>query len=115
MGKSDITIQGYHAHIYFRETTQETAEALHQMLGEMFQGRIKCHSIAYGPRGPHICSMFGIDIPIHELEFVLNFLIRNRGRHSILIHPVTGNELLDHTHNAMWLGTAQELDLSVLV
>ena len=115
MTKIDFKIQEYHAHIYFRDSTRETAEALHQKLGEAFGDKIKRNSIAYGPRGPHVPPMFGLDIPLSQFEPVLSFLIQNRGRHSVLIHPVSGHELLDHTHNAMWLGTPQELNLSVLV
>ena len=115
MAKANFKIMEYHAHIYFRDSTRETAELLHQRLSEVFGEKIKRHSISYGPRGPHVSPMFGLDIPSFELESVLGFLIQNRGRHSVLIHPVSGHELLDHTHNAMWLGAPQELDLSVLV
>ncbi|RYZ77553.1 MAG: hypothetical protein EOP04_30965 [Proteobacteria bacterium] len=58
--------------------------------------------------------MFGIDIPRSEFEGVVQYLMLNRGGHSILIHPVTDNELLDHTQHALWLGAPQPLNLSVL-
>lgn len=115
MAKNAAKIQEYHAHIYFTETTRSTAEELHAELGLVFGESIVRNSIAYGPRGPHVPNMFGIDIPLKVFEAVVSFLILNHGRHSVLIHPVTGNELLDHTHHALWLGERQPLDLSVLV
>jgi aromatic ring-cleaving dioxygenase len=92
-------IMGYHAHIYF----------------ESFRTIIRLHSLSDGPRGPHIGRMFGVDIPLDAFERVTRFLILNRGPHSILIHPLTGNELLDHTHNALWLGERQALNLAMLI
>lgn len=105
----------YHAHVYFTEATKATAEKLYEDLGRIFADRLVRNSIAYGPRGPHVTNMFGIDIPLREFEAVVSFLVVNHGRHSVLIHPVTGNELLDHSHHALWLGERQPLDLSVLV
>ncbi len=113
--KKQGEISAYHAHIYFDETTRETAEVLHLRLDEKFGQSINLYTLSNGPRGPHITRMFGVDIPIEIFESVLNFLILNRGPHAVLIHPVTGNELLDHTHNALWLGERQSLNLSVLV
>jgi aromatic ring-cleaving dioxygenase len=108
-------ITEYHAHVYFQESTRASAEALHAKLGEVFASKIHQYTIAYGPRGPHVQNMFGIDIPKDSFEAVLAFLILNHGPHSILFHPVSGNELLDHTHHALWLGEKQALNLGVLV
>jgi DOPA 4,5-dioxygenase len=108
-------ITEYHAHVYFQDSTKASAEALHAKLGELFAGKIHQYTIAYGPRGPHVQNMFGLDIPKDFIEPVLAFLILNHGPHSILIHPVSGNELLDHTHHALWLGEKQALNLGVLV
>jgi DOPA 4,5-dioxygenase len=32
----------------------------------------------------------------------------------VFVHPLTDNELLDHTDRAMWMGQVRPLDLSVL-
>ncbi|MBC7533265.1 MAG: 4,5-dioxygenase [Oligoflexus sp.] len=102
----------YHAHVYFQDSTRTSAEALHEKIGEVFGDRIHRNSIANGPRGPHVQNMFGLDIPKAQFEELLGFLLLNHGRHSILFHPVTDNELLDHTHHALWLGQPQALELS---
>ena len=108
-------IKEYHAHVYFQESTRKTAEELYERIGQLFGENIHRNSIASGPRGPHVQCMFGLDIPKVHFESVLAFLLVNHGRHPILFHPVTDNELLDHTHHALWLGQPQALDLSCLV
>lgn len=32
----------------------------------------------------------------------------------VFIHPVTGNDLLDHRDRAIWMGAIRPLDLSIL-
>lgn len=111
---SSTGIVEYHAHVYFQESTRATAQALYDRIGEIFGDRIHRNSIADGPRGPHVQNMFGLDIPKAHFEELLGFLLLNHGRHSILFHPVTDNELLDHTHHALWLGPVQALNLGCL-
>ncbi len=108
-------IREYHAHIYFNSDTRASVLKLYEALKEFGQGRIHLNTIADQPRGPHVPCMFGVDIPKDMFEAVFGFLLLNHGPHSVLFHPVTGNELLDHTHHAAWLGQVQPLNLSVLV
>jgi DOPA 4,5-dioxygenase len=74
----------------------------------------KIHTLSDGPRGPHAQPMFGVDIPKASLSRLLSFLLLRHGPHAVLIHPVSGDELMDHTHHALWLGERLALDLSVL-
>lgn len=108
-------IKAYHAHIYYSDETAASLHEIYAALQKFGAGRIHLNSIAKESRGPHVMRMFGVDIPKAELESVLGFLLLNHGPHSVLIHPVTKNELLDHTHHALWLGVPQALNLSVLV
>jgi aromatic ring-cleaving dioxygenase len=63
--------------------------------------------------------MFGVDIPAETLPEILGVLMKRHGPQAVLIHPVTGNELLDRTHHVLWLwlwlGQPQPLNLAVLV
>ena len=108
------TIREFHAHVYFTAETRASAVALRDRLAGLAGGRLVLHSVADGPRGPHVLPMFGVDIPKPDLPEVLGFLMLNHGPHSVLIHPVTGDELLDHTHHALWLGRREPLDLERL-
>jgi DOPA 4,5-dioxygenase len=107
-------INEYHAHVYFGAGTKSTALALRDRLKSEFADDITVHPVADGPRGPHTVPMFGVDIPLDYLSRVLGVLILHHGPHSVLIHPVTGHELLDHTHHALWIGSPQPLNLGVL-
>lgn len=100
--------------MYFEAGTQSSALKLRDRLKTEFADTITIYPMADGPRGPHIIPMFGVDIPLAQLTRVLGFLILYHGPHSVLIHPVTGHELLDHTHHALWLGCPQPLNLGVL-
>lgn len=40
--------------------------------------------------------------------------MQNHGNLSVLLHPLTRYEVLDHTHRAMFLGKELPLDVSVL-
>ncbi len=110
-----LNVKMFHAHVYYEASTRASADALRNHLIEISRGRLEIHTLSDGPRGPHVTPMFGVDIPAEALAEILGVLMTRHGPHSVLIHPVTGNELLDHTHHALWLGQPQPLNLAVLV
>lgn len=107
---TDIT--EFHAHVYFTPATRAQAASIRQRLVE--NPALTVYSLADGPRGPHLVTMFGVDIPKPHLPEVLGFLMLNHGDLPVLIHPVTANEVEDHTIHALWLGPPQPLDLGKL-
>lgn len=107
-------VDEFHAHVYYSPETRDSAVGLRAEVLGMAGGRLKVYTLSDGPRGPHVVPMFGVDIPRHDLPEVLSFLMMHHGPHAVLIHPVTDDELLDHTHHALWLGDRQPLNLSVL-
>lgn len=113
--RAGAAVVEYHAHVYYEAPTRAVAAALRDHLLAWSGAPLKVYTLSDGPRGPHVRPMFGVDVPRAEFAEVLAFLLLNHGPLSVLIHPVTGNELLDHTHHALWLGSPQPLDLSVLV
>lgn len=113
--ESSRVIHEFHAHVYYTPDTRASAVDLREALASAAGGRLTRYTLSDGPRGPHVTPMFGVDIPRDDLPEVLELLMRSHGPHPILIHPVTGNELLDHTHHALWLGPPQPLDLGKLV
>ncbi len=106
----DIT--QFHAHVYFAPATRLHAATLRERLLE--NPALKVHTLSDGARGPHLVTMFGVDIPKAQVPEVLGFLMLNHGDLPVLIHPVTANEVEDHTIHALWLGPPQRLDLSKL-
>lgn len=105
-------IKGYHVHIYFEQATFEQAKALCEAAGELFQVTVgRMHS---KPIGPHPCWSCQLAFSLDEYTNVLSWLALNRNGLTILIHPLTGNDLKDHTDHASWMGTPQILNLDAL-
>lgn len=111
--RSSNEVELFHAHVYYTAESRASIVRLHERM-KSFTPAATVHTLADGSRGPHVRGMFGIDIPKPMLAEILSFLVLNRGPHAVLLHPVTQNELLDHTQHALWLGPPQPLDLSIL-
>jgi len=107
----------YHAHIYFSAGERATAARLRERLrtakvgdplsGIRFVGELRDHKV-----GPHTVPQFEIHFEERLLPFVEPELVRSGLR--VLIHPLTLDDLGDHTHAGRWIGKPVELDLSVL-
>ncbi|HBO3685663.1 TPA: DOPA 4,5-dioxygenase family protein [Pseudomonas aeruginosa] len=105
-------IQGFHAHVYFDAQSIERARALCEEAARRFplkMGRV--HERPVGPHPDWSCQLafapevFGGLVPwlaIHRQDLV------------VFIHPVTGNDLVDHRDRAIWMGAIRPLDLSIL-
>jgi DOPA 4,5-dioxygenase len=66
------------------------------------------------PVGPHPIAQFRAIVPAGALEAALRWYMVHHGVHAVLIHPNSGDDVLDHTLHALWLGDALELDTSRL-
>ena len=101
----------WHAHIYFTDADRAEAAALRERFrGDprvLFTGRM-----VEGPVGPH-------PIPQYEIHFLapardaIVALIGVSGLRA-LVHPLTDDDLADHTTLGQWIGEPLALDLSVL-
>jgi DOPA 4,5-dioxygenase len=107
----------WHAHIYYDQHTWSAAETLHRQLGEMLkQGT--CDGLVLVGRmydkgvGPHPKPQFEIQFYEYAVPRIREIL-RAAGLTS-LVHPLTDDDLADHTTLAQWLGEPIPLDESVL-
>ena len=104
-------IKGYHAHIYFDASTIDQARALCEEAKQLFgvtMGRV--HERPVGPHPDWSCQLaFGPEL----VGIVLPWLALYRHGLVVFMHPDTGNDLLDHTDHAIWMGAIRPLDLSV--
>ena len=105
-------IKGYHAHVYFDEFTCYRATALCEEAGKLFA--VKVGRIHRKPVGPHPCWSCQLAFDCDRYADLLSWLALNRRGLTILIHPLTGNDLLDHTAYASWMGQPENLKLEVL-
>lgn len=107
----------YHAHIYYSPDERAVALNLRDKLRAVqpgdplselrFVGELRDHKA-----GPHIVSQFEIHFDERLLSAVEAELTRSGLR--ILIHPLTLDDLGDHTYLGRWIGEPVELDLTVL-
>jgi DOPA 4,5-dioxygenase len=107
----------YHAHVYYDLGDREAAEALHRRIsrsvdagelpGVLFVGEMRDRSV-----GPHPMPQFEIHFHEDALPGVLP-LIKASGLRA-LVHPLTDDDLADHTSLAQWIGEPLPLDVSVL-
>lgn len=101
----------YHAHIYVMPGQDGAAEALRDALaaetGVLFVGRM-----TEGKAGPHPIPQF----EAHFLKRSLGQLIPMIEASGLraLVHPLTDDDLADHTTLAHWIGEPVELDLATL-
>ena len=66
------------------------------------------------PTGPHPCGSYEVWTPIESLGKAMSFFMRRRSELTVLLHPLSGHAVEDHTGRAMWLGPEYRLNLNVL-
>jgi DOPA 4,5-dioxygenase len=102
----------YHAHIYYTQEDREAAAALRDRFSAgdpdvLFVGRMIDQGV-----GPH-------PIPQYEVHFLENArpdvvaAIEASGLRA-LVHPLTEDDLADHTSLAHWIGEPVDLDVTTL-
>lgn len=107
----------FHAHIYYPADERHAAEALRddfmrQSTGEgdpeiLFVGQMTEHGV-----GPHPLPQYEVHFLERSLPMVIA-AIESAGLRA-LVHPLTDDDLADHTTLARWIGEPLELDHSVL-
>ena len=103
----------FHAHIYYSAGERAAAEALRGHFlrraeaGILFVGRM-----TDGKIGPHPIPQFEIHFPEPSLPAVVSAIEQSGLR--ALVHPLTDDDLADHTDLARWIGEPLALDLAVL-
>jgi aromatic ring-cleaving dioxygenase len=108
-------IKGYHAHIYYDPAdpaTRATAERLRHGIGERFTARLgNWHD---DPVGPHPVAMYQVVFADDEFPRLVPWLMLNRDGLNVLVHPLSGDSVADHTRFALWLGQPLPLRIEVL-
>ena len=107
----------YHAHIYYDLDDRAAAERLHQEVSEskglggfanlLFVGEMRDENV-----GPHPKPQFEVHFLEDALSTVLP-LIKASGL-TALVHPLTHDDIADHTSSALWIGATLALDQTVL-
>src|SRR5262245_45602734 len=103
--------QPYHAHIYYEPDQRPAADRLLQRLAQskfvLFAGELRDE-----PVGPHPKAQLELHFREGAVPQVVA-LIKESGLRA-LVHPLTDDDLADHTSLGQWIGAPLPLDLSVL-
>ncbi len=101
----------YHAHIYFEGAERAAATALRNGFGDdpaiLFVG-----DMTDGAAGPHPIAQYEVHFLGQAVPAVVA-AIEAAGLRA-LVHPLTDDDLADHTTLAHWIGEPVELDVTVL-
>jgi DOPA 4,5-dioxygenase len=101
----------YHAHVYYSGQEADAASVLRGKLAAMpeilFVGRMMDRGV-----GPHPIPQFEAHFCAGAIEAVIG-LIEASGLRA-LVHPLTNDDLADHTKLGRWIGEPLELDVTVL-
>lgn len=111
--KNSVKFDYFHSHIYYTAETKPKAELLHKLLIQKFSTAVRVSALYDELMGPHPFFMFEADFKAELFLKVIHFLSEHREGLSILIHPLSGNSVLDHTDYAMFLGQKENLNLSI--
>ena len=102
----------FHAHVYYDSSSFYKAKVLVKKAYKINGVNVgKMHEKPVGPHPVWSCQLL---FDKGQLTNMLVWLLKNRDDLTIFIHPVTDNELLDHTDFAIWLGDRYELNLEAL-
>lgn len=107
----------YHAHIYYTAEQRPVAASLRARLlsanpsdplsAIKFVGELRDHKV-----GPHTMPQFEVHFDEPLVAVLEPELVRSGLR--VLIHPLTLDDLADHTRLGRWIGEPVDLDLTVL-
>jgi DOPA 4,5-dioxygenase len=107
----ETRIQDFHAHIYFDPAELERARSLAEAVRQHF-------GVAVGhfhqrPVGPHPRASVQLTVPTQKFGDVATWLAVNRAGLTIFAHASTGDDKVDHSHNVIWFGPSERLNLDL--
>ena len=103
-------IQGYHAHVYYDPaTSRQTAEELAEAVSQNFA--VEIGGFFDEPVGPHPVANLAIHFPASAFATFVPWLMFNRNRLDVLVHPLSEDSVRDHQDDGLWLGTPVPLKL----
>jgi len=105
-------IRGFHAHVYFSESTLRQARQLCEAAAKRFD--VKMGRVHEKPVGPHPDWSCQLTFKPELFGQLVPWLAMHRSGLVVLVHPISDNDLLDHRERAIWMGAVRPLDLTML-
>lgn len=98
----------FHFHIYFERIDKGKAEEIIEkirLLDDLSIGRMWDK-----PVGPHPIGSCQITVPKESFASMVEWFQLHRNGLDIFIHPVSGDDLKDHTDYVIWLGGSHKIN-----
>ena len=109
---SHLEIKAFHAHLYYTDDAGvKMAKRLAQSAAELFDIRVGRFHLK--PVGPHPVWSCQLSFTAEAFGSIIPWLMLNRQSLDVFVHPVTGDDYLDHTQGGSWLGRSYSLDTSI--
>jgi DOPA 4,5-dioxygenase len=108
---ADLTIQNFHAHIYYDPDQVDQARRIADSVRALFP--VSVGHFHLQPVGPHPRGSCQLTVPPDAFGEVAQWLVLHRGPMTIFAHANTGDDLADHTEHVIWFGPSEALDLSI--
>jgi DOPA 4,5-dioxygenase len=112
--------RAFHSHAYFDHAAPECvaqALAFRELIRRRFAASpdVQVRAFHAAPAGPHPCGSFEVLFTREAFADYVSWLMFARPREiDVLVHPLAGCQVLDHTARALWLGAPLPLDRRML-
>ncbi len=104
-------IHDFHAHIYFDPAELDQARLLAAAVQKQFD--VAVGHFHQRPVGPHPRGSVQMTVPTQRFGEVATWLAVNRASLTIFAHASTGDDRTDHSHNVVWFGPSEPLNLAI--
>jgi DOPA 4,5-dioxygenase len=110
----------FHSHAYFDHESPDAVDEARAFMASVSRDfaattHVEVHSFVPRPAGPHPRGSFEVLFTREAFADYLSWLMFERPpRISVLIHPLTRSQLLDHGARVLWLGEPLPLERAVL-
>ncbi|CAG7726797.1 unnamed protein product [Allacma fusca] len=117
----DTEIHGYHFHTYFFQTddanineAKSFREAIQAQINAGPMKNCRLNRFNEGPVGPHPIGSYETCCNKTSISEAMSWFMLNHGNLTILLHPLTRWEMVDHTDRVMFFGDSHKIKLSAL-
>jgi aromatic ring-cleaving dioxygenase len=107
-----MPIKDFHIHLYFNLDEEAKAQRVAGTIQAKFSS-VELGRFHQGPVGPHPIGSVQILVRKEEFGEVLSLVALKHEGLTVFCHPNTGDDLLDHTEHAIWLGRQVPLNLGM--
>jgi aromatic ring-cleaving dioxygenase len=103
-----MIIKHYHFHLYYELENLSLAADIRKEVNQAFD--LEVGRLWEKPVGPHPVCSCQVTVPVDKFEEVTAWFLKNRKGIDLFIHPVSGDDILDHSDSIMWIGKSYKLN-----